>query len=156
MAEGELLTACRFYFEADQVSEKQILEVGGLSVESPVAGDGGVLGSGKGGVKTRQATPTSEKFSNVTVKLVATTDLDLYQWYKDCNTNDGGSSDWASNRRAASVSAYDQAGDMKARWEIKNAYPCKYEGPQFTAGDNNMANETLEIVHEGIERVPCS
>ena len=150
---AELLTSCRFYFEADGIAEKQILEVSGLSVESPVAGDGGVLGSGKGGVKNRQATPTNEKFTNVTVKVVATTDKDLYIWYKDCNTNDGGSSDWAGNRRAASVSAYDQAGNMQARWEIKQSYPSKYEGPQFTAGDNNMANETIEVVHEGIERV---
>lgn len=150
---GELLTACRFYFEADGLAEKQILEVGGLSVESPVAGDGGVHGSSKSGVRVRQATPTVEKFTNVTVKLVATTDKDLYVWYKDCNTNDGGSSQWDANRKAASVSAYDQAGNMQARWELKNAYPCKYEGPAFTAADTNMANETLELVHEGIERV---
>jgi phage tail-like protein len=150
---GELLTACRFYFEADGVTEKQILEVAGLSVESPVAGDGGVLGSGKKGVKLRQATPTSEKFTNVTVKVVATTDKDLYEWYKNCNTNDGGASDWQSNRKAASVSAYDQAGSIQARWEVINAYPCKYEGPSFTSGDSNMANETVELVHEGIKRV---
>ncbi|MDY6785664.1 MAG: phage tail protein [Cyanobacteriota bacterium] len=150
---GELLTACRFYFEADGVTEKQILEVGGLSVESPVAGDGGVLGSGKKGVKLRQATPTSEKFTNVTVKVVATTDKDLYEWYKNCNTNDGGASDWQSNRKAASVSAYDQAGGIQARWEVVNAYPCKYEGPSFTSGDGNMANETIELVHEGVKRV---
>lgn len=150
---AELLTACRFYFEADGITEKQILEVSGLSVESPVAGSGGVHGSGKAGVRVRQATPTVEKFTNVKVKVVATTDKDLYTWYKNCNTNDGGRSDWSSNRKAASVSAYDQAGSMQARWEIKQAYPCKYEGPSFTAGDSNMANETLEIVHEGIERV---
>ena len=150
---AELLTACRFYFEADGVAEKLVLEVAGLSVESPVAGDGGVHGSGKSGVRVRQATPTVEKFSNVTVKMVATTDVDLYEWYKNCNTNDGGASAWDSNRKAASVSAYDQAGNMQARWELVNAYPCKYEGPSFTAGDSNMANETLELVHEGITRV---
>ena len=150
---AELLTACRFYFEADGIAEKLILEVAGLSVESPVAGDGGVHGAGKSGVRIRQATPTVEKFSNVTVKMVATTDKDLYLWYKDCNTNDGGTSQWTGNRKAASVSAYDQAGGMQARWELVNAYPCKYEGPSFTAQDGNMANETLELVHEGIERV---
>ncbi|MEL6352676.1 MAG: phage tail protein [Cyanobacteria bacterium J06627_28] len=150
---AELLTACRFYFEADGVSEKLVLEVAGLSVESPVAGDGGVHGSGKSGVRIRQATPTVEKFSNVTVKMVATTDVDLYDWYKNCNTNDGGSSAWDSNRKASSISAYDQAGNIQARWELVNAYPCKYEGPSFTASDSNMANETLELVHEGITRV---
>jgi phage tail-like protein len=153
MAEAELLTGCRFYFEADGVSEKQVLEVSGLSVESPPAGDGGVFGSSKGGAKRRQATPTSEKFTHVAVKLVATTDKDLYEWYKNCNSNDAGSSNWSANRKAASVSAYDQAGSMKARWEIIQAYPCKYEGPTFTAGDSNMANESLELVHEGIKRV---
>ena len=149
---AELLTACRFYFEADGIQEKQILEVSGLSVESPVAGDGGVQGSGKGGQRLRQATPTVEKFTNVTIKLIATTDKDLYTWYKNCNTNDAGSSQWSSNRKAASVSAFDQGGTRQARWEIKNAYPSKYQGPSFTAGDSNMANETLELVHEGIER----
>ncbi|NER81031.1 MAG: phage tail protein, partial [Leptolyngbya sp. SIO1D8] len=34
---AELLTACRFYFEADGIAEKLILEVAGLSVESSVA-----------------------------------------------------------------------------------------------------------------------
>ncbi len=120
---AELLTACRFYFEADGLAEKQILEVGGLSVESPVAGDGGVHGSSKSGVRIRQATPTVEKFSNVNLKLVATTDKDLYTWYKDCNTNDGGSSQWEANRKAATVSDYAQAGNMQARRENKKAYP---------------------------------
>ena len=150
---AELLTACRFYFEADGVSEKLVLEVAGLSVESPVAGDGGVLGSGKSGVRVRQATPTVEKFSNVTVKMVATTDVDLFEWYKNCNTNDGGSSAWDSNRKASSISAYDQAGNVQARWERVRACPWKFEGPSLTAGGSNMANETLELVHEGITRV---
>ncbi|MEM8604331.1 MAG: phage tail protein, partial [Cyanobacteria bacterium P01_H01_bin.121] len=114
--------------------------------------DGGVLGSGKGGLKNRQATPTSEKSSNISIKVVATDDVDLYTWYKDCCTNDAGVSNWAANRKAASVSAYDQEGARKARWEVVNAYPCKYEGPSFTAGDTDMANETLELVHEGMIR----
>lgn len=152
MAEAELLTACRFYFEADGLVEKQVLEVSGLSVESPTASNGGVMGSGKAGLKSRQQTPTSEQFGNVTVKVIATTDIDLYTWYKDCCTNDGGSSDWTANRKSASVTAYDQSGAMKARWEMKMSFPCKYEGPSFTAGDTEMANETLELVHEGIER----
>jgi phage tail-like protein len=150
---AEFLTSCKFYFEADGIAEKLILEVSGLTVESPVAGEGGVHGSGKGGVKIRQATPTTEKFTNVTVKVVATTDKDLYTWYRDCNTNDGGASSWDSNRKASSVTAYDQSGNMQARWEIVRAYPSKYEGPSFSAGDSNMANETLELVHEGIRRV---
>ncbi|HBE52473.1 MAG TPA: phage tail protein, partial [Cyanobacteria bacterium UBA11369] len=43
----ELLVSCRFYFEADGLTDKQILEVSGLSAESPAAGGDKVLGSGK-------------------------------------------------------------------------------------------------------------
>lgn len=153
MADDELLVSCRFYFEADGLQDKQVLEVSGLSAENPSAGGDKVLGSGKSALNLRQATPTRVKFSQVTVKVVATTNKDLYKWYADCNKNDGKGSSWDSNRKAASISVYDQAGSMKARWEMKKAYPTKYEGPKLEASSNEVANETLTLVHEGIERM---
>jgi phage tail-like protein len=151
--QDEVLVSCRFYFEADGITDKQILEVSGLSSETPAAGGDKVLGSSKNAINLRQATPTRTKFTPVVVKLVATTNKDLYRWYEDCNRNEGGRSDWSSSRKAASVSVYDQAGEMKARWELLNAYPTKYEGPKLEAGANDVANETLTLVHEGIKRV---
>ncbi|WP_257237143.1 phage tail protein [Nostoc sp. 'Peltigera malacea cyanobiont' DB3992] len=50
------------------------------------------------------------------------------------------------------ITAYDQKGDEKARWEILRCYPCKYTGPTLTASGGDMANETIELVHEGIKR----
>jgi len=153
MADDELLVSCRFYFATPDLQDKQILEVSGLSAENPAAGGDKVLGSGKSGMNLRQATPTQVKFSQVTVKVVATTNKDLYKWYADCNRNDGMGSKWQANRKVASVTVYDQAGEMKARWEMKKAYPTKYEGPKLEAGSNEVANETLTLVHEGIERM---
>lgn len=149
---AEFLTAARFYFEAQGIEQKVIKEVSGLGVESTPAQE--VHGSSKGGIATRQATPTVSKFTNITLKLVATTDIDLYKWYEDCNKNMGGQSDWTNKRKDGSVSAYDQAGKMQARWEIKFCYPCKYTGPTLTASSGDMATETIELVHEGITRVP--
>lgn len=151
--EDEVLVNCRFYFEADGLTDKQILEVSGLSSETPAAGGDKVLGSGKEAKNMRQAAPTRAKFTPVSVKLVATTNKDLYMWYENCNKNAGGQSQWSSNRKAASVSVYDQSGSMKARWEMVNAYPTKYEGPKLEAGSNDVANETLTLVHEGLKRV---
>lgn len=151
--EDELLVSCRFYFEADGLTDKQILEVSGLSSETPAAGGDKVLGSTKGAINMRQAAPTRTKFGQVTVKVVATTNKDLYTWYEDCNKNSGGASNWSSNRKAASVSVYDQAGGMKARWEMQNSYPVKYEGPKLEASSNDVANETITLVHEGLLRV---
>lgn len=154
MAEqDELLVSCRFYFEADGLTDKMILEVSGLSSECPAAGGDKVLGSTKNAVNLRQAAPTRVKFTPVTVKVVATTNTDLYKWYEDCNKNSGGQSDWEGNRKACSVSVYDQSGAMKARWEMQNAYPTKYEGPKLEAGANDVANETITLVHEDIKRV---
>ncbi len=151
--QDELLVSCRFYFEAEGITDKQILEVSGLSAESPAAGGDTVLGSGKNALNLRQAAPTQVKFEQVSVKVVATTNKDLYKWYEDCNKNEGGKSDWKSKRKAASVTVYDQAGDAKARWELQMCYPTKYEGPQLQAGSNDVANETLTLVHQGIKRV---
>ncbi|MGF1575314.1 MAG: phage tail protein [Cyanophyceae cyanobacterium] len=153
MAQDELLVNCRFYFEADGITDKMILEVGGLSSESPPAGSNGVFGVSKDAAQLRQPTPTSVKTSPITVKVVATTNTDLYQWYAACNKNMGGASEWESNLKACSITVYDQAGTMKARWEIQEAYPSKYEGPNLTATGNDLANETLTLQHIGVERV---
>jgi phage tail-like protein len=150
---AEFLTSSKFYFEADGITEKMISEISGLSSDSPVSGGGEPLGSGKNGVKIRQATPGTEKFENLTVKIIATNEKDLYEWYQKCCKNDGGKSSWTGNRKASSVTAYDQAGSMQARWEIVNSYPCKYVGPTLSATSGDMANETVELVHEGIKRV---
>jgi len=156
MADDEILVGCRFYFEADGLTDKMVLELSGLSSESPAAGGDKVLGSGKQAVNLRQAAPTRVKFSPVTVKIVATTNKDLYQWYEDCNSNNGGQTKWKDNRKACSVSVYDQGGKMQARWELQNAFPTKYEGPKLEAGATDVANETITLVHEGVKRVAPS
>lgn len=149
----EILVGCRFYCEADGLTDKMILEVSGLSSETPAAGGDKVLGSGKSAVNLRQAAPTRVKFQPVVVKYVATTNKDFYKWYEDCNKNEGGKSDWKSNRKAMSVTVYDQSGEMKARWELQNCFPTKYEGPKLEAGGSDVASETLTVTHEGIKRV---
>jgi phage tail-like protein len=149
----EILVGCRFYLEADGLTDKMILEVSGLSSETPAAGGDKVLGSSKNAMNLRQAAPTRVKFQPVVVKYVATTNKDFYKWYEDCNKNEGGKSDWGSNRKAMSVTVYDQAGDMKARWELQNCYPTKYEGPKLEAGGSDVASETITVVHESIKRV---
>lgn len=148
---GEFLTSCKFYFEADGITDKFIKEISGLGVESTPAQD--IHGSGKSAKIMRQATPTVVKFTNITVKVIATVDVDLYQWYQKCNEDMGDPRQWAQNRKTGSVVAYDQQGSEKARWNIVNCYPCKYTGPTLTASGGDMANETIELVHEGIKRI---
>lgn len=148
---GEMLTSCRFYFEADGITEKLIQEVSGLSNETTPTED--VMGVTKGARQQRQVTPTVNKFSAITVKVVATTDTDLYKWFENVCKNDGGSNQWSGQRKSASISAYDQAGTRQARWEIVDAIITKYEGPSFKASDTAMATETMNLAHQGIKRI---
>lgn len=146
----ELLASCLFYFEADGITERFIKEVSGFGVENTPAQE--IHGSSKGGRIMRQATPTVTKFPNITIKMIATVDVEVYKWYKQCN-EDGLPRQWMPNRKTASITAYNQQMVPLARWNIVGCYPVKYTGPTLTASSSDMATETIELVHEGIERV---
>lgn len=38
-----------------------------------------------------------------------------------------------------------------SRWEFTNGYPVKWEGPEFDATKSDLAIETIEIAHEGLQ-----
>jgi phage tail-like protein len=37
------------------------------------------------------------------------------------------------------------------KWTFKNGFPVKWEGPEYDATKNELAIETIEIAHEGLE-----
>lgn len=43
-------------------------------------------------------------------------------------------------------------GKPVARWQFKRAWVCKWEGPDFDAGKNEISIETMEIAHEGLSK----
>lgn len=45
----------------------------------------------------------------------------------------------------------DNHGDVLRRYAFVRAWPVSWEGPTFDAGQSDLALETLEIAHEGIE-----
>ena len=55
-------------------------------------------------------------------------------------------------RRSGSIIVHDATGAEKARWNFLDAWPTKWPRPTFTAKGNDVAIETLELAHEGIER----
>jgi phage tail-like protein len=46
----------------------------------------------------------------------------------------------------------DETGKDKARWTFKEAWPSKYDAPNFNTKGNDTAIETLEIVFEEMIR----
>ena len=55
-------------------------------------------------------------------------------------------------RRTARIVVYDVDGaPSETRWNFFNAWPTKWDGPDFNAEGTDVAIETLELAHEGIE-----
>jgi phage tail-like protein len=55
------------------------------------------------------------------------------------------------DRRNVSVLLLDERRQEVARWNLSRAWPTKWDGPSLNARGNEVAIETLELAHEGIE-----
>jgi phage tail-like protein len=45
----------------------------------------------------------------------------------------------------------DETRSPVVRWNFHNGWICKWEGPVLSAKSNEVAIETMEIAHEGLE-----
>jgi phage tail-like protein len=88
------------------------------------------------------------KYGNITLKWGITDNMDLYTWRKA--VIDSGAE---KQRKNMSIILIDEGGADKARWNIVQAWPSKYDPTDFSSKGNEVAIETLEIVHEGFTRV---
>ena len=75
-----------------------------------------------------------------------TQDKELWQWRK--TTIDG-----VTERRSGSIVLLDEARNEVLRWNFREGWIIKWEGPALKATANETAIEALEIVHEGLELV---
>ena len=85
------------------------------------------------------------KQNNLTLKWGLTESRELYDWYRDVVNG-------KIQRKDGSVVILDSEGKETVRWNFYKAWPTKWDGPDFTAKGNDVAIETLEIAHEGLER----
>ena len=88
------------------------------------------------------------KYGNITLKWGIADSMEIYNWRQQII--DAGAE---GARKNMSIILVDEAGSDKARWNITRAWPTKYDPPDFNAKGNEVAIETLEIVHEGFKRV---
>lgn len=88
------------------------------------------------------------KYGSVTLKKGLTDSLDIYNWKKQVEETGA-----LGARKDISLILIDEEGNDKARWNIVEAWPTKYDPSDFSAKGNEVLIETLELVHEGITRV---
>lgn len=89
--------------------------------------------------------PTRMKHPNLVLKRGVTAVKDLQQWTLD--------SFMGPARKEITLTMYNEQLEKIRIWSFKNAYPVKWTGPNFNAGQNAIATEAIEIVHDGIQVV---
>ncbi|MBL0911957.1 MAG: phage tail protein [Bacteroidia bacterium] len=116
-------------------------EVSGLDTETQVIeyrhGDSAVFSTIK--------MPGIAKFGNITMKKgVFKSDNKFWDWYSQIKMN-------TIKRIPITISLLDESGNPTMVWTLKNAWPTKITGTDLKSDGNEVAIETIEIAHEGLE-----
>jgi phage tail-like protein len=84
------------------------------------------------------------KYANVTLKRGYTGDLAFWNWLVE-------SMNGLVRRTGMHITMHDENRVEVMRWNFSKCWICKLTGPSFNAKNNEIAIETLEICHEGVE-----
>jgi phage tail-like protein len=141
-ARNDPFAAFNFLVEIDNIAKAAFSEVSGLAVEVAAID----YREGSDSRLNVRKLPGLAKYSNIVLKRGFTTDLSLWKWIK--SVLDGN-----VQRANVAITLLNDQRQAVVRWQVREAWPCKYEGPDLNAKDNAIAIETLEICHEGLERV---
>lgn len=130
----------RFRLEIGGISEAHFSEVSGFDIST----DAIDYREGDEPMHVRKL-PGLNKFGNVTLKRGITDSMDLYNWYKDVVAG-------KIKRQTVAIVVLDEEGKDKARFQITEAWPNKYDPMDLNAKGNDVSIETMELVNEGVER----
>jgi phage tail-like protein len=69
---------------------------------------------------------------------------DMWKWHNDWVTG-------KSKRKDGIIVLQDEARRPAKLWRFKRGIPSKWTGPQLNGAQSNVAMESLEIAHEGLD-----
>ena len=135
----------KFYFSVDMGSDSGIgevpfQEVSGMDIESQII----EYRAGNDPRFTPAKMPGLVKYSNVTFKKgMFKDDNAFWEWYGLIKMN-------TIARTTITIKLLDEAGESLMEWVLANAWPTKITGTDLKADGNEVAVETIEVVHEGL------
>jgi phage tail-like protein len=138
--EDDPLAGFNFLLESGGVLSAGFSEVTGLNSENDVI----EYRTGNDDMTNRKI-PGMNKYGNVTLKggVAAAADQDFIAWRLSVQTGD-------IDRREISIIVQDEQKTEQVRYNLRNAWPSKWVGPDLKGGASEMAIEQLEIAHEGV------
>jgi phage tail-like protein len=115
-------------------------EVSGLQIETEV------FEYREGGVNDFiHRLPGPTKSGNIILKRGIAPTQEFLEWYGKILTGNIVRHDVIISMRELDASK------KVVQWRVIDAWPCKWSGPNFVAGDNVVAVESLELAHSGLE-----
>lgn len=87
--------------------------------------------------------------TNIVLKRGLAT-AELWQWYYD--VVQGKVTHGKIKRQNFSIILYGYDAAPQIRWDVTGALPVKWTGPSFKADGNDVAVESIELIHQGFER----
>jgi len=70
-------------------------------------------------------------------------DNEYYNWWKTVSLN-------TIERRDLTISLLNESHEPVVVWKVKNAWPSKIQSTDLKADGNEVAIESMELVHEGL------
>jgi len=131
--------AFNFQLEIDGVPLGAFSEASGLTAD----GDAVDYREGTDVQQNVRKLPGLRKYTNLTLKRGYTQDRSLWRWY-------GNIVNGQADRRDVTIVLLNEARQPVLRWHAENAWVNKIEGPSFKAAGNEIAMESVELVHEGL------
>jgi phage tail-like protein len=127
-----------FLVEIDGVARGGFSEASGLNAEQDVV----EYREGSEDTTVRKLVGL-KTFPNIMLRRGWTQDLDLWLWRKTVLEG-------VTERRSGSIVLLDEARQEALRFNFREGWICKWEGPQLNATTNEAAIVSIEICHEGI------
>ena len=134
----------KFYFtvKVGDLSEAMFQEVSGLDVEAQVI----EYRHGNSPEFSSIKMPGIKKYANVTLKKgLFKGDNRFWDWFNKIKMG-------VIERQPVTIKLLDESGAPTMVWTLKNAWPTKITGTDMKSEGNEVAVETLEMVHEGLAR----
>ena len=132
-------SAFNFLVEIDGVTVAGFSECSGLNNETDVTD----YRNGNEDITVRKL-PGLKKFTNISLKRGFTDSKELWDWRKKVM-------DGKTERKSGSIVLLNEARAEALRWNFREGWPNKLEGPSLNAKSSDTAIETLEIAVEDIQ-----
>jgi phage tail-like protein len=128
-----------FWVEWDGIVHAGFRECSGLNATRKA----GTYREGTDKALSQRQIPGLNSYGNITLKRGITDNQELWEWHRKLQNGD-------TDRRNLSIILANDKGEEKFRWNLENCWPTTWNAPDFNATSDEVAIETLELVHEGI------